>query len=366
MSEIKKKNDIEKIFKSSKIENILFITGKNSFYKTKANEFFKKIFKNKKKFYYFKKNRIPEFEELKQIIQFKDRIKPALIIAVGGGCVMDYAKIVSVYKLGKNLKEKILSSDFNTEKIKVLAIPTTAGSGAESTSNAVIYFNYKKHSVEGFKIKPDYFCLISDFLLSSNFKVDASSGFDAISQSIESLFSLKSTPQSFEYATQGLKILNQNFFKFLKNKNKINSHQMMVGANLAGKAINISKTTLPHAISYPFTSYFKIPHGHAVSLTLNKFLKFNYFNQSRSKKNFLLKKRFDTLFSITNTKNIFELDEYVDSIKKAAKLEQRFAHLNIEINRDFNLIARNINESRLMNNPIKLNIVDIKHLITNF
>jgi hypothetical protein len=72
------------------------------------------------------------------------------------------------------------------------------------------------------------------------------------------------------------------------------------------------------------------------------------------------------LFSITNTKNIVELDEYVDSIKKAAKLEQRFAHLNIEINRDFNLIARNINESRLMNNPIKLNIVDIKHLITNF
>ena len=139
MSEIKKKNDIEKIFKSSKIENILFITGKNSFYKTKANEFFKKIFKNKKKFYYFKKNRIPEFEELKQIIQFKDRIKPALIIAVGGGCVMDYAKIVSVYKLGKNLKEKILSSDFNTEKIKVLAIPTTAGSGAESTSNATTF-----------------------------------------------------------------------------------------------------------------------------------------------------------------------------------------------------------------------------------
>ena len=279
---------------------------------------------------------------------------------------MDYAKIASVYKLEKNLKEKILNSELNVEKTKVLAVPTTAGSGAESTSNAVIYFNNKKHSVEGDKIKPNYFCLISDFLLSSNFKIDASSGFDAVSQSIESLFSLKSTPQSFEYATRALKILNQNFSTFLKNKNKNNSHQMMVGANLAGKAISISKTTLPHAVSYPFTSYFKIPHGHAVSLTLNKFLKFNYFNQSRGKKNFLLKKRFDTLFSITNTKNIFELDEYINSIKKIAKLEQRFDHLNIEIKRDFSLIARNINESRLKNNPIKLKIADIKHLITNF
>ena len=46
---------------------------------------------------------------------------------------------------------------------------------------------------------------------------------------------------------------------------------MCLAANLSGKAINISKTTAPHAVSYPFTSYFGVSHGHAVSLTLNKF-----------------------------------------------------------------------------------------------
>ena len=65
---------------------------------------------------------------------------------------------------------------------------------------------------------------------------------------------------------------------------------MAIGANLAGKAINISKTTLPHAISYPITSNYHVPHGHAVSLTFNKALKFNYFNMDKSLANFSLKK----------------------------------------------------------------------------
>ena len=51
---------------------------------------------------------------------------------------------------------------------------------------------------------------------------------------------------------------------------------MCLAANLSGKAISISKTIAPHAVSYPFTSYYGISHGHAVSLTLEKFLKFNF------------------------------------------------------------------------------------------
>ena len=53
---------------------------------------------------------------------------------------------------------------------------------------------------------------------------------------------------------------------------------MSIAAHLSGKAINISKTTAPHAVSYPFTALYNISHGHAVSLTLNQFIKFNYEN----------------------------------------------------------------------------------------
>ena len=84
---------------------------------------------------------------------------------------------------------------------------------------------------------------------------------------------------------------------------------------MAGKAINISKTWY-NALSYPFTSFFNVPHGHAVSLTLNKFLKFNNRFQNRADSEFNLKKRFELLFNLSNSKNILDLDKYLIKIKK--------------------------------------------------
>ena len=91
---------------------------------------------------------------------------------------------------------------------------------------------------------------------------------------------------------------------------------MAIGANLSGKAISISKTIAPHALSYSFTTMFGVPHGHAVSLSLNKILKLNFFNQKQSVCNYDIKKRYDILFKLTNTRNIQELDIYFQNIKK--------------------------------------------------
>ena len=106
----------------------------------------------------------------------------------------------------------------------------------------------------------------------ANKKIKASSGFDAIAQSLESIVSKKSTNQSLIYAEKSLKLSLKNYTSFLNNPSKLNLYNMTLAANLSGKAINISKTTAPHALSYPFTSIFNISHGHAVSLTLENFL----------------------------------------------------------------------------------------------
>jgi alcohol dehydrogenase len=365
---IKDVKDIDKAFKNSTIKNVLFISGKNSFYKTKADKFFKNILKKKNKFFYFKTSSVPEFVELKKIINFKEKINPELIIAVGGGCVLDYAKIASNFDNNSINEKKVINSDLQKnlrKKIKLLAIPTTAGSGAEVTSNAVIYINNKKYSVEGEGIKPDYYFLEPRFLQSTNFITDASAGFDAISQAVESMFSLKSNLDSVNYSSRALKILFSNFENFLSNKKISNSYNMALGANLAGKAISISKTTLPHAMSYPFTINYKVPHGHAVSLTFNKFLKFNYLNLDQNTAKFSLKNRFDILFKITKTKNIFELDKFFFNLKEKALLEQNFTKLGINIENDLNKILGGINDQRLKNNPIKVKKKDLKHILIN-
>ena len=149
-------------------------------------------------------------------------------------------------------------------------MPTTAGSGAETTSNAVIYINKLKYSVESQLLLPDYF-LINQLIFKNPTKLKSSSGFDAMSQAIESLLSLKSNSKSVIYAKKSLILTNKKLFKFCKKPTFLNSNNMLLAANLSGKAINISKTTAPHAVSYPFTSIYGINHGHAVSLTLEKF-----------------------------------------------------------------------------------------------
>ena len=103
---------ISKLLKKKKLQKIFVISGKNSFYKTGAEKLFFKILKNKEHFLYLKKGYLPEFSELINIIKLKDNYKPDLIIAIGGGCAMDLAKISSVFDYGKDLKKRVLNNIF--------------------------------------------------------------------------------------------------------------------------------------------------------------------------------------------------------------------------------------------------------------
>ena len=130
--------------------------------------------------------------------------------------------------------------------------------------------------------------------------------------------------KSVIYATESLKYTLKNYIEYLKNPSTKNSYYMSLGANFAGKAINISKTNGPHALSYPFTANFGVHHGHAVSLTLNEFLKFNYFNMNKSKCDFSLKNRYSLIFKATKTDSIKELDQYLLHLKKKSLIRTKF------------------------------------------
>jgi len=138
---------------------------------------------------------------------------------------------------------------------------------------------------------------------------------------------------------------------------------MLLSANLSGKAIAISKTATPHALSYPFTSLFNIDHGHAVSLTLNNVLKFNYENMEKSHANFDLKSRYKILFELTKTNSINELDEYLKFLKKEANLHSNLRKFNLDIKKDYIKILNGTNIKRLKNNPIILDRNVLKKIL---
>jgi len=358
--------DIKKFISDKSFKKIFVLCGKKSFVTSGADDLFKKIIIDKQIKLFYKKLDFPTFEELIKIINEIKNFKPDLILAVGGGAVIDYAKIANVVDIRNDLRDLIInySYPFKKKYSKLAVIPTTAGSGAEVTSNAVIYVDGIKHSFESELLIPDNFFLIPEFLISAPSKIKASAGFDAIAQALESLVSKKSNEQSVEYASKSLRVSVNSFISFVNEPNMKNATEMSIAANLAGKAISISKTTAPHAVSYPFTSLFNISHGHAVGLFFESFFKFNFDNLNKSETSFDLKERFDLIFNLLNVKDINNFNSKITLIKKQAKLEDNLETLNINISQSSERIIKGINLLRLGNNPVKIVENDIFNIIS--
>ena len=106
--------EISSFLSDNKFKKCFLVTGKNSYYKSGADKIFDKILEKKILFKYFKKNSIPEFDELKKIISLIEEFNPDLVIAIGGGAVIDYAKSASC--LNSSVKKEDVIDESNLPK----------------------------------------------------------------------------------------------------------------------------------------------------------------------------------------------------------------------------------------------------------
>ena len=142
--------------------------------------------------------------------------------------------------LSKDILENNLNIKYNG--LPLIAIPTTAGTGSESTQFSVIYINKRKYSIDDPKLLPNFVILDSSFLNGSPTELIATTGMDALTQSIESLWSVNSTEQSRGYATEAIKIIRDTLEEaYISGYDSGDSGEVMLkAANLSGKAINIT------------------------------------------------------------------------------------------------------------------------------
>lgn len=203
---------------------------------------------------------------------------PDLVVAIGGGSALDTAKAAHflAQQDTDNFEEVIRGVvPVCPSTLPLIAIPTTAGSGSEATHFAVVYINGKKHSLAHPSMRPQFVILQPELTYSLNPYQTAVSGLDVLAQSIESIWSVQSTEESKRCAFEALQLVWVNLEAVVHTPNPENRAAMQQAAYLAGKAINISKTTAAHAMSYALTTEYGIPHGHAVALTLPELLLFN-------------------------------------------------------------------------------------------
>lgn len=196
------------------------------------------------------------------------------ILAVGGGSAIDVAKCIKLAVLAEDGIDAIIPPRVSQRlpidgaRIPLIAIPTTAGTGSESTHNAVMYYKGVKQTVTNDGILPDFAILEPSVLKTLPLYQKKCTMMDALCQSIESWWSVHSTDESKEYSRIAVGIIMENWRKYIFENDPVAADQIMLAANYSGRAINIAQTTAAHAMSYKITSMYGLPHGHAVAICL--------------------------------------------------------------------------------------------------
>jgi len=186
------------------------------------------------------------------------------IVAVGGGTSIDTAKGAAWCLAGGNLHSPPTPE---AALLPLYAVPTTAGTGSEATHFAVCWHEGRKHSLADPRLLPRHAVVDSNLHQSLTPRLTATAGFDALCQALESLCSHGATDSSREDARAAARLLLGALELAVTQPTPELRRAMARGAHLAGRAINITKTTTPHALSYALTHTHGIPHGFAVALT---------------------------------------------------------------------------------------------------
>lgn len=351
------------------IKRIFLVTGKNSYAASGAEKKLGTLRRNFEIIHYNDIGEIPEISKIKEGAEIFKNSDCDIVIAAGGGSVIDTAKSINIMSSHDCEAEDIVTGK---KKISVkgkdlIAVPTTAGSGSESTHFAVVYSGINKYSIADEFILPEIAFIDPELTYSLDPHITAVTGIDAFSQAAESYWSVNSNKESREYSREAIKLILKNLKKCVNKPDENSRYNMCMASNLAGRAINITKTTAPHALSYAMTSHFGIPHGQAVCITLPEFLEFNYHltdeNISPGIDKNEHRNHMDELSLLLGYRNISDAKMFMKEFFDSLGLKIKLSDLGIKGTDDLKIISENINTERLNNNPRKLSKEELERIL---
>ena len=284
-----------------------------------------------------------------------------VIIAVGGGSSIDVAKCIKLYcKMSDD--RLYLEQEYKDTGVKLVAIPTTAGTGSESTRYAVIYYDGKKQSVTHESIIPDVAILEPKVLKTLPLYQKKCTMMDALCQGIESWWSVNSTDESKEYSKVAVESIMRWWKEYIFDNTDESAQHIMNAANYAGRAICITQTTAPHAFSYKITSLYGLPHGHAVAVCLPEIWTFMLQNPDlcidKRGKDYLI----GVFHQIAQSMNVTTPQDAVLCFRKMMKEMSLENPVSTNKEQEVDILSHSVNPIRLKNNPVRLDEETIRCL----
>lgn len=292
----------------------------------------------------------PEVSQIEEIFKSVKSMECKMIIGIGGGSSMDTAKIISVLMTNDSSVREILGTDrIKNKGIPTLMIPTTAGTGAEATPNAIVLVPEEKLKVGivSSKLIPDYVILDPSLTVKLPPAITANTGMDALIHAMECYISLKANPFSDTFALRAIKLISGSIRRAYNSGEDMDArHDMLIGSFYGGVCIAASGTAAVHALSYPLGSMYSIPHGLSNAILLPYVMEFNMDAAIEKYRDMAIamgidvnglsseqaaQKMVESLYDLTRDLNIKsplremniserELDEIVESASKVTRL----------------------------------------------
>ncbi|WAA09102.1 iron-containing alcohol dehydrogenase family protein [Fervidibacillus albus] len=206
------------------------------------------------------------------------------VVAVGGGSAIDLSKAVSLFGKNKGFSWEDIESAIRLERLPLIAVPTTAGTGSEATGIMVITDTQK-----GIKMNPKHSALIPDVaILDPQLTISlpkaftSFTGMDALTHAIEAYLSNRATAMSDFYALKAIEMIRDGLPNVMEDGKNIRAREKMIVASCyAGIAFNNSSTNLAHAAGRALGARFHIPHGLSVALLLPFVMEFSLASCSK-------------------------------------------------------------------------------------
>lgn len=311
----------------------------------------------------------PKLSDVERGIQCFRKTHVDAVLAIGGGSALDMAKLVSNLGMQQEQPEQLIRGKARLlhDGPPLIALPTTAGTGSEATHFAVCYMDGEKYSLAHRFLLPEF--AIVDPQLTHNLppRLTASSGLDAFCQAVESLWAVDSNEMSVQYASEAVRLAFDHLAAAVHEPTPAVRTAMCQAAHLAGQAINISKTTASHAISYAISMRAGVPHGMAVAMTLAPVL---LYNAETSVTDCVdrcgaehVRSRIGLILQLLGSSTPLEAAKKIENLVGAVGGPTRLSEIGVGSDAEVEMLVRSVNTERLSNNPRRVTPDDLRRLL---
>ncbi len=298
----------------------------------------------------------PKYEEAVAGLELLRREGCDVLLSIGGGSAIDTAKAIKMFA-DLSPEENYLKQAPVYSPLPHLCLPTTAGTGSESTRFSVIYYQGEKQSLAHDTLLPDVVILDPAFLQTLPDYQRKATMTDALCQCIEACWSVNTTEECRAYAKRGMALVLANWQRYLTGDAAV-FPAMMEASNLSGHAINICQTTAAHAMSYKISSLYRAAHGHAVGLCLGPLWRHMIDWQKANPNDAHLNASFAAIcegFGVEDVEQAYAVyRDYFAALNLALPAREGEPPLDV--------LVESVNPVRLKNNPVALSHGDIERL----